>query len=871
MAVKGCSDPDAVYEVTGTIAARSRLQATAARGLTRFVGRDASSSNWAMRSSARQGHGQVVAIVGEPGVGKSRLVWELTHSHRVQGWLVLETGSVSYGKATQYLPVIDLFKALLPGRAPATRTGRSARRWPASSSCWTATLEPTLTPLLALLDVPVEDPRGTRSIRRSGDSARSDAVKRLLLRESQDQPVLVIFEDLHWIDAETQASARQPDGESSNGPRPAPGQLPSRVPACLGEQDLLSPAPAGPAAPGERRGRCSTVCWADATAPSSRSRLPMSGRGQPPLPRGERPDARGDPGADRASGARIGWRGPVEALQVPATVQAILAARIDRLPPEEKRLLQAAAVIGKDVPFPLLQAIAGEAEEACAADCDSCRTAEFLYETSLFPDLEYTFKHALTHEVAYGSLLQERRRLLHAQIVDAIERVYADRLTEQIERLAHHAIRGAQWQKAFRYLREAGTKAVTRSAYREAVAFWEEALRVVPHLPEAPETLEHAIDIRFELRHAVVQVEGLPSLLDHLLEAERLANTLGDKRRLGWVYDYLSNYHYNSGNHAEAAALATRALAIASDLGDFGLTLAATYHLGNAHYYAGRYHEAVELFQRCLQSLEKRPQAERYGLAVPPSILVRDWLALSLAELGEFSEGVRLTEEAVRIARHTARELHLTYASWVSGDVYLRQGDFDRASMALEEGLARCRAAFPGLLHNLAGPLGRAYVLSDRVGDAIPLLTEALACATSGGVIGRHSRLTTYLAEGYLHAHRAVEAREAALRALHLAREHQERGDEAWALNLLGEIAALADPPDVATAEAHYGAAMILASELGMRPLVAHCHLGLGKLYRRTGRREQAREHLITATTMYREMDMRFWLEQAETELRAFG
>ncbi len=158
----------------------------------------------------------------------------------------------------------------------------------------------------------------------------------------------------------------------------------------------------------------------------------------------------------------------------------------------------------------------------------------------------------------------------------------------------------------------------------------------------------------------------------------------------------------------------------------------------------------------------------------------------------------------------------------------------------------------------------RRCVRSDRVGDAIPLLTEALACATSEGVIGRHSRLTTYLAEGYHHAHRAVEAREAALRALHLAREHQERGDEAWALNLLGEIAALADPPDVATAEAHYGAAMILASELGMRPLVAHCHLGLGKLHGRSDDDAKAAEHLANARAMYREMDMGFWLEKAD-------
>ncbi len=208
------------------------------------------------------------------------------------------------------------------------------------------------------------------------------------------------------------------------------------------------------------------------------------------------------------------------ASQVPATVQAILAARIDRLAPEDKRLLQAAAVIGKDVPFALLQAIADGRRTTLRAELAHLQAAEFLYETRLFPDLEYTFKHALTHEVAYGSLLQERRRALHARIVEAIERLYPDRLAEQVERLAHHAVRGEVWEKAVAYLRQAGTKADARSANREALAYFEQALAALDHLPETRETLEQAIDLRFDLCAALYNLGELDQILQYLHEAE---------------------------------------------------------------------------------------------------------------------------------------------------------------------------------------------------------------------------------------------------------------------------------------------------------------------------------------------------------------
>jgi predicted ATPase len=215
------------------------------------------------------------------------------------------------------------------------------------------------------------------------------------------------------------------------------------------------------------------------------------------------------------TGVLVGERGayhlvmPLDSLHVPATVQAVLAARIDRLPPEEKRLLQTATVIGTDVPLPLLQAIAERPEAALHGGLAHLQAAEFLYETRLFPEHEYTFKHALTHEVAYGSLLLERRRALHARIVEALEALAGERLVEQVERLAHHALRGEVWDKALAYGREAGEKAMARSAYHEAVGSFEQALSALPHLPEQHDTIEQAIDLRLALGSASCRLATL--------------------------------------------------------------------------------------------------------------------------------------------------------------------------------------------------------------------------------------------------------------------------------------------------------------------------------------------------------------------------
>jgi tetratricopeptide (TPR) repeat protein len=547
-------------------------------------------------------------------------------------------------------------------------------------------------------------------------------------------------------------------------------------------------------------------------------------------------------------------------------VQAVLAARIDRLPSEEKRLLQTAAVIGTEVPFALLQAIAALPEEALHRGLSHLQTAELLYETSLFPELAYTFKHALTHEVTYGSLLHERRHALHAGIVAASERLYADRLPEQVERLAQHAFRGAVWDKAVVYGRQAGTKAFARSALREAVACYEQALLALRHLPESRTTQEQAIDLRFGLRDALSTLGDVSQVLGYLQEAKTLAEALDDQLRLGRASAYLCRSLTEMGDYDGAIASGQYALAVAEALGDVALQLLAQHYLGVACHRLGDYRRAMEWLRRNVESLAGDLIGERFGLTVLPAVVSRAWLVRCLAELGVFPEGRAHAEEAVRIAEAVDHPNSLIHAYLGVGFLALRTRDVSRAIPVLERGLDLCRVwNIRSLFPDTAAILGWAYACAGRVAEAVPLLEEVEQMRRG------QSLRVDYVSEAYLLAGRMEKAMQLARRALDLSRAHKERGHEVWALRLLGEIVALQAPPEIEPATHHYRQALVLAEELGMRPLMAHCHRGLGMLYATTGQREQARTELSTAIQMYTSMDMTFWLPQAEAALAQIG
>jgi class 3 adenylate cyclase/tetratricopeptide (TPR) repeat protein len=866
MQVKGLSEPVEVYELTGAGAARSRLHAAAARGLTKFVGRDAELET--LRRTLEQagaGHGQVVALVGEPGVGKSRLVWEFGHSHRAQGWLVLESRSVSYGKATSYLPVIDLLKSYCgvdawddARRIREKLTGKLLALDPA--------LHPTLPALLALLDVPVEDPAWQALDPPQRRSRTLDALKRLLLRESQEQPLLLVFEDLHWIDAETQALL---DSLVDSLPTARLLLLVNYRPEyehawhrkTYYQQLRLDPLPA------ESAEELLAALLGDAAELQ-------------PLKRALLARTEGNPFFVEESVRTLvesavlaGERGayqlarPFEQTHVPATVQTVLAARIDRLAPEDKRLLQAAAVIGKDVPYPLLFAIAELSDSQLRDGLTRLQAAEFLYETSLYPEPEYTFKHALTHEVAYGSLLQERRRALHARIVAGIETLYAERLPEHVERLAHHALHGELWDAAADYLRQSGLKAESRGARREAAGYLEQALTALQHLPDTRETRAQSIDLRLDLRGVLTPLAENQRLLDHLRAAEALADSLGDQRRQGEVAASLTRCLMGLGDNAGAVEAGRRAIEIATELGDIPLAATTRFRLGEVLVACGRYREAGDLVAENASVLQGDLLLARWGATVTSAGSLGT-LAWSLAELGEFADGVAQGEAAVRIAQAAAHPFTLAQAYNRLGHVRVLQGDVEQAILLLQQAEQIAQEGHtPSLLLLVATNLGHAELLAGRVGDALTTLERAAQQVLSIQDTRQHSLLLVRLGECYLVAGRSAEAINSTSRALALARERQERGSEAYAARLLGEIAASADPPDAEQAESYYREALALADELGMRPLAAHCHLGLGTLYRRLGRDEVARAELATAAEMYRAMEMPFWLARAEAAL----
>jgi len=872
--VKGLNAPMEVFELVGASEARSRLQASsAARGLTRFVGRAAEIEQLLHAlEAAGGGRGQVVAIVGEPGVGKSRLIWELTHSHNVQAisapggpesWRVLEVGAASYGKSAPYHPIVELLHGYFAiERRDEARSIRE--KVTGKVLALDRALEPALPALLALLDVPLGDREWDRLEPLQRRYRTLDGVKRLLLRESQVQPLLLIVEDLHWIDTESQAlldtlvdSVRttrmvllvtyRPEYGHGWGGKPYYRQL------------RIEPLP-------------------PATAEDLLDGFLGNDSGLGPLRRLLIERTEGNPFFLEESvralvetrslvGERGSYRlaGPLGTLQVPASVRAVLAARIDRLPLEDKRLLQAAAVIGKDVPWPLLEAIGGTSEDELRTRLAHLQAAELLLEARLFPELEYTFKHALTHDVAYESLLHDRRRALHAEVMAAIERIHAGRLAEHAEHLAHHARLAEAWDKAAPHLREAGRKAFARSANREAADYFEHAAAAFDRLPRTREMLEHGIDVRFELRTALQVLRAMDRQQACLADALKLAESLGDQRRLGYTLMFGALRASLTEDYAEGFRLGRRALDIGQALGDLGIQAGALCYLGTTNMAAGRFPEAISLCEAAIALIPSEQIHERFGQARPISNFARAALGIAFGRLGRFSDALAHAATALQIAKDADQAYSLSSSAYELGNIWLLKGEYQNAARHFEQSIE--------VWHTLQAPprsdrviaLGLAYCRIGRVSEGLALI-EGVAEAPR--IQGYQISSEALSSEAFLVAGRISEAASQARQLLVRAREKGQRASEADALHLGGEIAARTEPLEAGPVEEQYRAAMALADELGMRPLVAHCHLGLGKLYTRTGKRELAQEHLTTATTMYREMGMTYWLEKAETEIR---
>jgi class 3 adenylate cyclase/tetratricopeptide (TPR) repeat protein len=857
VAVKGLPDPVQIYEVTGAGEARTRLQVAAGRGLTRFVGRDVELEQLRrVQRLAGQGHGQIVAIVGEAGVGKSRLVREFIHSHNTTDWTVLESKSASYGRATPYLPVIELLRDYFKiGARDSTHSickKVTGRLWVLDPL-----LQDAIPPLLELLDALDEgDPFRSLDLAQRRQST-FQAVVRLLLSESRVQPVIAVFEDLHWHDSLSLAllnelviaaqSARllllvsyRPEYRDEWRNRPNYRQV-SLDP--LASESLAEFFEA--------------LVGSDPSLAPLKSFLEIRASGNPFF---AEEIVRRLVDTAVIVVVRGGYRlaRSFSSTEVPPTVQAILAARIDALPPTHKHLLQEAAVIGHDVPFALLRAICGLAEDQLRGLLENLQAVEFLYSTRLFPEPQYTFKHSLTHDVTYSGVLRERRREIHARIVHAIEQLYADRLSEQVERLADHAVRGELKETAVHYLRLAGAKAAARSALLDARIWFEQALDILKLLPESRTAMEQGFEIRLELRLVLRQLGEVRQMLDRLREAEGLAERLKDDRRRGRVCAMLTTVLSTLDGLEEALATGTRAVQIAERAQDLRLAVITKSCLEEAYYYRGDYERAVGIGVETLAAMPAEWAHDYLGLAVPPSIFGRAWLIMSLAELGRFAEAASYAAEATQLAERTQHSYTISWALFANSILCLLKRDWPKARSVVENWIGTLRTGnvvmlLPWAIASSAWALaqtGEAKEALSRVREA----EQLLANQTASGIFGH--RGWAYLAVGRacLLLERLDEARHFGDRSVESSQ--RQPGSLAHALYLLGDIASHPDRLEPETGTAHYRQALAIAKQDGMRPLIAHCSLGLGQLYRRLGTPEHAEESLTAAMTMYRDMDM---------------
>jgi tetratricopeptide (TPR) repeat protein len=555
-------------------------------------------------------------------------------------------------------------------------------------------------------------------------------------------------------------------------------------------------------------------------------------------------------------------------LPMPQRVRNVILRRLERLSPQSEPLVAVAAVIGRDFDFALLERAGGLGRRKAAESLEELVRRGVLHGVGE----RFDFAHGRIREVAYCRLLPPRRKLLHGEVAKALEVLYAKNLEPHYAALAVHYREGEVWDKALTYLRYAGVQADARSAHREAVACFEQALVAITHLRQSRETVEQTIDLRFDLRNSLAPLAEFDRILDHLREAETLATALGDPRRLGRLSVYLTSYFWFMGDYDRTIESACRALNLAAEIGDSALQVWPNAFLGSVHHVRGDYRCAIDALSTNVACLKDEYLYRRLGLAVLPCVWARTWLAWSLADVGAFSEAIASAEEGVRLAEAVDQSYTIILAYFGLGLAYLGSGDLQRATPALERSLLLCQAReVPVIFPWIASALGYAYALLGRIGEALPLLEQAVEQAALRKILAHQSLRVAWLSECYLLAGRMEDAIRFGLRALDLARDRQELGHEAWALRLLGEIASKAEPLEIEKAEDYYHQAMPLADELGMRPLVAHCHLGLGVLSHKAGRLDQARSELSAAIELFRSMDMAFWLTRAEARLTTAG
>jgi class 3 adenylate cyclase/predicted ATPase len=844
--IKGIAEPINVYEVLGVGASHGHFDLAARRGLTRFVGRAAELAQ--MRNAldlAISGHGQIVAVMAEAGTGKSRLFHEFKTTIPPT-CKVLEAYSVSHGKASAWLPVLELLRGYFgiedADDAASRREKVSAALGELDSEL--SDILPYFYSLLGIVD-------GTDPLAQMDPQIKRqrtfDAFKRIVLSESLKRPVVVIFEDLHWIDSHTQTLLDIL----------AEGIADSRVLLLVNyrpeyrhewtNKNHYSQIGLEPLREVDGGAMLSALVGESAEL-SPIKRLIVERTGGNPFFIEEIVQALFDEGALVRNGAVKVTRSLLQ-LRLPPTVQGILAARIDRQPSEHKQLLQTLAVIGRQSSLTLLKQVASHLNLQLEQVLAELQAGEFIYEQAVTRGVEYVFKHALTQEVAYNSLLIERRKQLHERAGEALESMFAAQLDDHLAQLAHHYSRSDNFDRAVEFLGRAGQQAMQRSAYSDAIIDLNAAIELLPRLPDGPERIQRELLLQLFLSIASIPVKGWASLEveQAATRARELCRRLGDPPELSPALWGIYSMHLLRDELKAAYELAELLLRLAESANDPALFLYAHAALGFAAYQMGELPNGRNQFEVVISHYERErhhPLVFRYS-GVDIGVAGLAYAAVNFWLLGYPDQAFQRSNEALTLAEDLSHPFSLHFAQFFCGIV--RQ--CRREASATQESAARLIAlsaehGFTPQLAHATVQSGWSMAKQGRHQEGILEIQRGLNVLHATRMDLGQPYFLSMLIDACIDAGRFADATNGITEALALADEHEDRNFEPEIRRLKGELLLRQDSSREADAKSCFERAIEIARAQSAKSLELRATTSLARLLATQGHCEEARTML---------------------------
>jgi class 3 adenylate cyclase/tetratricopeptide (TPR) repeat protein len=862
--MEGFPGPVPCYELV-EISGLTRWRARSTKGLSSFVGRSEEASLLERAAQEARNSGQIVALVGTAGVGKSRMAHEFVESLRQQDWQVLEAECNPLEQSVPYSLLKKVLQAALrTGDLPSAEPAASADGASAHAALWPAAL-------CAVLDQPVTDPRWNALeplLRRRViiEAARDVVGKALSMR-----PTLLLLEDLHWIDSQSETAIEALMSLAAD--RPLLMLLTWRTedsPGWLSKLDVrriwlrsLDTDSAG--------ALLDSLLGKEEGLAALKSRI-LRHTGQIPLFIEEVARQLIDRGVTSSDAGRFAEAAQWNALEIPPTVQGVIASRIDRLPKEDKALLQLASVVGPRVSPQLLAIVTGMLPAQLQSRLWSLEILDFLNESRFLAQTHYVFAHDLVREVAYDSILRSQREVMHRRILAALE-VSGTNAEDIAESLCHHAARAQEWGKADRYAHLAAKKAFARSAFRDAAEYFEIAMEAVDKQPESTLREQRAIDLRIEARQPLLALGRIEEWFGLGRDGEQRSDKIGDEsRRLASIAMRAAALNFY-GTPYEAISAGEEAVALALRLNNKTWLGVAEYGLGQSYFLAGRYRDAVRYLSQAIARLMSAPDdlpAGTTGTGV--LVLCHMMKAMACAWLGEFDESQGSVDVATKLAQASDRPYDLVAATYGRGVVETMRGNLEDAEVALNDALrlsteSEVRIFLPLVMT----ALGNLHVLQGEIEPARDFLLRAKEEAEALGHETSKVALPVYLGSLYGQVGDTQRALELVRACQAGAKQKGYGGIEALAALTEANILAAQGEHVADEASDCLRGAFELATKLEAQPLLGAAMGMRARLFAAAGRITDAQNELAQAVALFDRAKMTAHLERAKAALSKYS